>query len=161
VLNRKRTLKRLATLYGVVVEAELLEMRRRLSLLDEIERAIVTQETAVWKAQEIGRTALKESDLLGWRQARVEAAIVAWNNDQLNAVRDERSSLYEAAKERYSTSRILSEQMDKLLEDTNRRAVEVEERLVQTMSDERYLSRRRWMELHATVPDEEGQPIDE
>src|ERR1700733_13754236 len=105
-MDRKRTLKRLAALYGVVEEARSVEMRRRLALLNEAEQAIAAQETVIWTAHEAGRGALTQSDLLGWKQAGTQAALAAWSSEQLEIIHEERSELYEAAKERYRTSRV-------------------------------------------------------
>ena len=106
--ERRRTLKRLSTLYAVVEEARSVEMRRRLALLDEAEQAIAAQETMIWNAQEAGRGALQHSDLLGWKQAGAQAALAAWSSERLELIREERSELYETAKEQYRASRVQS-----------------------------------------------------
>jgi hypothetical protein len=147
--HQKRILKRLSILYGVMKEMRFIEMRRQLVLLDEAEQAIAAQETAVWTVEKAGRGALQEGDLLGWRQARTQAALAEWNSGQLETLRQERGELYEAALEQYGESRIQSEQTDQLLEDVTRQLELEEQRRNQAIADDRYLGRKLWMEMHA------------
>ncbi len=145
--ERRGTLKRLSTLYGVVEEARLAEMSRRLARLDETEQAIVAQKGVIWIAREAGREALKQSYLLGWKQAGTQAAVAAWRRERLEMIREEQREQYEVAKEQYQISRMQSEQMTQLLKDANLQIGLMERRREQAVADDRYLARRCWMQM--------------
>jgi hypothetical protein len=144
-------LKRLATLYGLVQDARLAEMRSAMVLLAEVEEAIATQESMLWMANAFGRGALEQGDRFGWKQAGMHATLAVWSGERLEVIREERDALSETAKQRYRASRVQAEQMDKLLEHATRQAELIEGRRLQAITDDRFLSRRRWAEMRAEV----------
>jgi heme exporter protein D len=150
-MRNRTTLKRLATLYGLVQDARSAEMRRAIGLLAEVEEAIATQESMLWMANAFGRGALEQGDRFGWKQAGTNATLAVWSCEQLETIREERDALSETAKQRYRESRIQAEQMSKLLEHASRQAELIEGRRTQSIADDRFLSRRRWVEMRAAA----------
>jgi hypothetical protein len=149
--ERKRMLKRLATLYGLVQDARSAEMRSAVVQLAEVEEAIATQESVLWMANAFGRGALEQGDRFGWKQAGTNATLAIWNSEQLEVIREERYALREASKQRYRESRMQAQQMSKLLEQSTQQAELIEGRRAQAMADDRFLSRRRWTAMRAEV----------
>ncbi|HEY6413158.1 MAG TPA: hypothetical protein VIX42_05695 [Edaphobacter sp.] len=142
-LNR---LKRMAALYGVVERMHSTELRRATSILREAELAIEGQRAIVRAVEFDGREALISGDRMDWSFAETQREIAAERGARLEQIRLSRETLSAAARERYTASRVKSEQMNRVVErDTWR--VEMEEgRRVQIMTDERFLSRKLWME---------------
>jgi hypothetical protein len=149
--ERKTMLKRLATLYGLVQDAKLAEMRCAVVLLAEVEEAIATQESMLWMANAFGRDALEQGDRFGWRQAGTNATLAVWNSEQLEVIREERDAVSETAKQQYRASRVQARQISKLLENETRQAELIEGRQTQAFADDRFLSRRRWVEMRTEM----------
>jgi hypothetical protein len=144
--QRLRMLRRIATLYGVMEEMRRSELEGAVAAVREAEEAIAVQRSAVLSARLDGRGALAAGDRLGWMAADTRRVVAGRKSMRLEEVRVKREAASEVARRLYLTSRIESEQM-KSVRKALARTVEIDEsRRVQALVDDRFLSRRRWMQ---------------
>jgi hypothetical protein len=144
--QRLGTLRRIANLYGVMEEMRRSELEAAVAAVREAEEAIAMQRSTVLSAHLDGREALAAGDLLGWMAADKHREVAGWKGVKLEEVRLKREAASEVARRLYLTSRIESEQM-KSVREALTRTVEIDEsRRKQAIADDRFLSRRRWMD---------------
>ncbi len=151
--SRLRRLKRIAALYGVVERMHSVELQRAAAAVRETELAIEAQRMVVRAAGFDERAALVMEDRIGWSLAEMQRGIAEWKGERLEEIRLKREELSEVARERYATSRLKSEQMTQVVDGVAARAEVEEERRVQSLTDDRFLSRKIWMQSR----DEAGQ----
>lgn len=142
---RKYTVKRLADLYVVLEAARLREVQQARALLAEAEAAIAAQAAVGFDAILAGRSALAEADRTGWLFAKAQGDLIGLTRGRLNAVRAMRMEAKEGAVELHRASRVETEQMSSLLEQASKAAIVEERRHSQALSDDRFLSRQRWL----------------
>lgn len=143
---RLKRLQQVAALYGVVERMDAVELQRAESVVREAELAIETQRTIAHSAGLDGRQALVMEDRMGWSLAEMEREIAEWKQVQFEEIRQEREELSEAARERYAVSRLKSEKMNSVVDDVAERVETEEGRRFQATTDDRFLSRKLWME---------------
>ena len=144
--SRLKRLKRMAALYGVVERMHSVELQRARSVVREAEQAIETQRM-IWRAAGLdGREALVLGDRMGWSLAETQQEVAAWKGERLEEIRVKREELNKVARERYATSRLKSEQMNCVVEGVAARMEREEGRRFQATTDDRFLSRKLWME---------------
>jgi hypothetical protein len=148
--KRETTFKRLANLYKTVEAVRSAELRLAQMLVAETEQALAAQLSLAHRALAAGRLSLTVGDGLGWRYAEAHVAIASQNCERHKVVEAERNCARGAALERYLASRLESEQMAMLLGDSVEEARVVHDRLAQAESDDRYLSRKRWVEAYTS-----------
>lgn len=136
----------MAALYEVVERMHSVELQLATSVVREAEQAIEKQRTIGFAAGFDGREALVMGDRMGWSFAETQREIAAWKRERLEPIRTEREELSMVARERYATSRVKSEQMNRVVEGVAARVEIKEGRRVQAASDDRFLSRKLWME---------------
>ena len=144
--QRLGMLRRIATLYGLMEEMRRSELGRAAAAVREAEEAISLQRTALVSARLDGREALASGDRLGWMIADKRRDIAGRKRLRLEEIRLELEAASAVARQQYLTSRIESEQMKRVRDDVAL-AVELDEsRRVQAVTDDRFLSRMRWID---------------
>jgi hypothetical protein len=144
---RLEALKRVKALYGIVEEMHFAELQRMAASLREVQEAIDLQQQLASSARLDSRNALMGDDRLGWEIADVQRATSGWKKLRLDSIRSEREVLYDAARARYIASQVKSEQMKLLIEDIIARTEVEVGRQIQAMSDNRFLTRKRWTDM--------------
>ena len=138
----------MAALYGVVERMHSIELERAMGVVREAEEAIEMQRT-IGRASELdGREALVLGDRMGWSLAGTQVVVAAWRKERLEEIRVKREELSVVARERYATSRVKSEQMNRVVGGIAERVEMEEGRRFQATTDDRFLSRKLWMKTH-------------
>jgi hypothetical protein len=143
---RLKRLKRLASLYGVVERMHSIELQMASAAVIEAEQAIAVQRAAIRSAGFDGRGALMMEDRLGWSLAERQREIAGWKRERLEGIRVERESLSDSARERYAASRLKSEQIQSVVDGVELRVQVEDGRRTQGAADDRFLSRKLWVE---------------
>jgi hypothetical protein len=138
------TLQRLVNLYAAVEQMHSTELQRMTTAVREAEHAIEGEQHVAHSARLDGREALNIGDRVGWMIAETRHETAGWRRQRLEQIRMEREKLNDAAREQYVASRLKKEQMKRVFDEIDTR-LEIEEgRKTQAISDDRFLSRRRW-----------------
>ena len=143
---RLKRLKRIAALYEVVERTHSVELQRARIVVREAKQAIEAQQMIVHAAGFDGREALVRGDRMGWALAETQQVVAAWKEERLEEIRLKREELSEVARERYAASRLKNEQMNCVVEGFAARVEKEERRRFQATTDDRFLSRKLWME---------------
>lgn len=130
-----------------------IDLERAALDLREAERAIGVEQEHARASSSRGRDAMLVGDSLGRAAARTQEEISEWRQQRLHEVRQERQMLEEAARRRYTVSRVQSEQMKYVLDRTETQMEIEAERKAQTALDDRFLARRRWSEAREELLD--------
>jgi hypothetical protein len=146
VQSRLKRLKRIAALHGVVERIHSVELQRATSAVRETELAIEAQRTVVGAAGRDGRKALAMEDRIGWSVAEMQREIAKWKAVRLGEIRLKREELSRVAIEQYATSRLKSEQMTQVVDGVSARVEMEAGRRAQSLTDDRFLSRKIWMQ---------------
>lgn len=144
---RLKAMKRLMALYGLVEEAHSAELQRTTAAVREAQQAIGIQMDVARSARIDGRRALRAGDCIGWTAAEALREATGSKRRRLEAIRLERQSLSDGAREKYAASRLKSEQMKRVVARVMEQS-EVEEcRKAQAISDDRFLARRHRVDV--------------
>ena len=143
---RLEVLRRLATLHEVVERTHAAVLERRVAEVREAEEAIDLQHAMARSAAFEGRAALIVDDRMGWSLADAQREFAGWRRERLERIRVEREQLRAFAQEQYVASRVKSEQMRGVVEGVEAKIAIEEGRRNQAAMDDRYLSRRLWVE---------------
>lgn len=147
--QRLGMLRRIANLYGVMEEMRRSELEGAVAAVREADEAIAVQQSAVLSARLDGREALAAGDRLGWMAADKRREVAGRKSLGLEEIRVEREAAIAVARQLYLASRIESEQM-KSVREALAQTVEIDEsRRVQAIVDDRFVSRRFWMDAQA------------
>ncbi len=120
------------------------DLERAAMAVREAEQAIGVEEERARSSSSHGRDALMAGDPLGLAAARTQQEIAEWRQERLQEVRLQREMLKAEARRQYVASRLQSEQM-KYVVDNTKAQMEVEAgRKMQTALDDRFLARQRW-----------------
>lgn len=130
-----------------------IDLERAALDLRETERAIGVEQEHARASSSRGRDAMLVGDPLGRAAARTQEELAEWRQQRLHEVRLERQMLEEAARRRYTVSRVQSEQMKYVLDRTETQMEIEAERKAQTALDDRFLARRRWTEAREELLD--------
>lgn len=144
--TRLKVLRRLAGLHGVVERTHAVALERCVMEVREAEEAIDLQNAAVRSAAFEGRAALIVDDRMGRSLAEAQRDLARWRHEGLERIRAEREELKASAQEQYVASRVKSEQMRCAVEGVEAGITIEEGRRSQAATDDRYLSRRLWVE---------------
>jgi hypothetical protein len=144
--QRLKMLRKIASLYGLMEEMRRSDLERAVGAVREVEDAVAMQRSMVLSACLDEREALAAGDRLGWMSADKRREVAGWKSLRLEEIRVEREAASEAARQRYLTSRIESEQMKQVRDDATQTWELDVNRRVQAVLDDRYASRRRWMD---------------
>jgi hypothetical protein len=136
----------MAALYEMVERMHSAELQRAMSMAREVEQAIETQRTIVRATEFDRREALVIGDRMGWSFADTQQEIAAWRAGRLEETRVKREELSGVARERYAASHLRSEQMNRVVGGVAARVEMEEGRRAQAMTDDRFLSRKLWVE---------------
>ncbi|RSL19458.1 hypothetical protein EDE15_5127 [Edaphobacter aggregans] len=150
---RLKVLQRLAILHGVVERTHAAVLERRATEVREAEEAIDLQHAVARSAVFEGRAALIVDDRMGWSLAEAQRELAGWRCESLERIRMEREALRASAHEQYAVSRIKSEQMRCVVQGVETEIAIEEGRRSQAAMDDRYLSRRSWVELQRALRD--------
>ena len=145
-----KALRRLARLYDMVERTHAGALERCATEVREAEQAIESQHAAIRSAAFEGRAALVLDDRMGWSLAELQRELAGWRRESLEHIRAQREVARVSAQEHYVASRIKSEQMRCVMNDVAERAAIEGGRRSQAESDDRYLSRRSWVEARAS-----------
>jgi hypothetical protein len=154
IRSRLKILRRLHGLHELVERTHAVELERRVSEVWETEQAIDRQGTAARSALFDGRAALTLGDRMEWSLAEVRWELARWRCDGLERIRAQREALRAAAQEQYVASRVKSEQMRHVVDGVETRVAIEEDRRSQAAADDRYLSRRLWVEARHAFRDD-------
>lgn len=145
------TLRRLAALYVAVEEMHSTELQRVTAAVLRTKSAMESERESIRSARLDGHGALAEGQHVNWvmSQARQESA--AWRVQKLEEIRLRREELLRRAQEQYVASRLKREQIQRVFDDIEERIEIEEERRAQSISDDRFLARKRWTDSRERV----------
>jgi hypothetical protein len=149
--TRLETLQRLMNLYTAVEQMHSTELQRLTTAVRETQQAIAVEQSVAQTARIDGREALATGDRVGWMMAETQQETAGWRTQRLEEIRVERQELNDAAREQYVASRLRKEQMKRVFEEMEARAEVEEGRRAQSISDDLFLSRRRWTDAKEKV----------
>jgi hypothetical protein len=143
---RLKRLKRMAALYGVVERMHSVELQRAAGVVREAEQAIDAQRAIGRTAGFDGREALMQGDRMGYALAETKQEVAAWKGERLEEIRVKREESRGVVRERYAASRLKKEQINRVVEGVAERVKTEEGWRFQAMTDDRFLSRKLWMQ---------------
>jgi hypothetical protein len=140
---------RLAALYEMVAYTDGVAVDQARAAVREVEEVLEQQSSLARSVAQLGRDALLREDASEWllRESQLELAL--WNRSGLELLRGRRRELQEQAVERYRKSLLDESQADTLATQARTEAQRSGERRQQAETDDRYLSRMRWLEQRA------------
>jgi hypothetical protein len=151
-MNEKmRRLKKLAILYGQVEQIRSAQLRIASSDVDEVTQATAHEISVRQRQSAHARNALISGDRESWSLSAVQAAVATARQLRLESLRIAREDACEQAAVAYRTSRQRSEQMNAVIEKAHTRASLEETRHAQAASDDRFLSRRAWIQAQSLM----------
>ncbi len=142
--SRVDALRRVMSLYDSIEEIHSIELQRTTTAVQEAEQSIEAQQKTVRSSAVLGRDALVAGDRMDWAAARTQREMAEWKQQRLQQVRLERAKLSEEAKRIYSASRLRSEQIQHVVNDSEMEIATKADRQTQAALDDRFLARRRW-----------------
>ena len=151
--ERLTALRRLKAVYEMVEEMDLVETRRAAAAVAEAQSAIHAEEARTYEARVGGREALLTDDRVGWSLAVVREEIAGQRKKLLEPILEEREEKSVVARARLLASRLWSERMKSLVEDTSMRITMEEDRRAQMVADDRFLARRAWKQKNGQARD--------
>ena len=140
-------LKRLVAVYGAVEEMHLVELQKLTRAIAEAEESIRVEQDSAYSARASSRIALSSDDRVGWRISDTQQGIATKRIGLLEQLREEHMLRQRAAMEEYVASRIRREQMNRLHDSSLRDRDAEYQRRAQATSDDRFLARRRWVDV--------------
>ncbi|WP_263385398.1 hypothetical protein [Granulicella arctica] len=147
--SRTSVLKRINILYGLVEEIHSGVFRQTVALVNEADQAITLQAGQAHAAGALGRASLREGDHQEWVFSKAQRELSEARQQQLKTVREARVVNTEKARDEYRASRIKSEQMKTIVEQSQQAEDLIAGRRTQAAADDRFLSRLRWKQLHS------------
>jgi hypothetical protein len=148
---RLKALRRLVSVYAAIEEMHSIESQRTEAAIRETQLAIAREQQAAHFIREDSCRALLDGDNDRRILAEAQNDAATWRRQALEQTRLERERLNVAAREQYVASRLKSEQVDRIFRDMAAH-VEIEEgRRTPALSDDRFLTRRRWNETQRKV----------
>jgi hypothetical protein len=144
--ERLKALRRVLHVHELIEEMHESESQRAAAEVRAAEYAIGTERGIAQLARLEGHKALLDGDRLGWSFASVQQGIARRREVRLAPVLSEREQRSNAARERHVDSRQWSERMKRLVEQAEGSLEEMEDKRTQREADDRYLSRKRWMQ---------------
>lgn len=151
---RLKMLRRLRGLHDLVERTHAVALEQRVTEVREAELAVDLQRAAARSAAREGRAALIVDDRMGRSLAEAQWELAGWRRKGLESIRKEREALRAAAQEQYVVSRVKSEQMRRVVDSVADRLAIEEGRRNQAATDDRYLSRRLWVETQRALHDD-------
>ena len=142
--SRQSLLKRIETVYGLVEEMHSVALHQAAALVDEAERAIGEERLQMRMASHAARTALMTGDREQRMIFEVQLALNGRRGSQLEVLRLERQGETDVARQKYHASRIRSEQMKTVVQQSRATEELIAGRRLQAATDDRFLSRLRW-----------------
>jgi hypothetical protein len=139
-------LKRLAGLYSKVEHIRSLQLRAATADVAEVVQAKQQHREGERRQALAGRTALSDGDRAGWSAAAMHAQFATLREERLDAMLEEREIAREFAATVHRASYQRKEQIDGLVESAITAEAVIEERRDQADSDDRFLSRRAWLQ---------------
>ena len=143
---RIKTLERLRTLYKAVEHTDGLTLDHARAAVHFAELKIKEQAEFVEHVNEDGLRALRAGDFGEWQIDQSQIEFAGWNAAGLDAWKEKRREQMAAAAEVYRESRMQLEQMESVLVQARAQLRLEDERSEQRASDDRFLSRKRWLE---------------
>jgi hypothetical protein len=142
--DRLKTLRHLLEVYETMEGLREAEAQRAAGDVREAEQAIVRQKTLARNAAGDERQALRQGDRLGWSSAASRQQVAGARRAGLERVLDEREERSTVARRRHVSSRLWSERVRTLVQDTKAVIAEQDARHEQAAADERHLALGRW-----------------
>jgi hypothetical protein len=143
--SRAGSLRRIATLYGVVEEMHAVALRQASANVQETEVAIRMEHRVAAAAAAAGRTALTAGEREEWLLTHAEGEISAVRASRFEELKTARVEVESAARTEFLASRVKTEQMKQVVTQMVERASIEEGRRTQAVSDDRYAARRAWL----------------
>jgi hypothetical protein len=144
--SRVETLKRLQSLYGVVTHMHGVALEQAAAGVREAEARIEAQRAMARRSSAESLDALSEGDKSTWMIFEAQRAFTERAEARLLALRGAREQAFDAAAEVYRENRLQLEQMRSVLREVHLRLERERARREQRESDDRFLSRQRWLE---------------
>ncbi len=149
-MNEKmRRLKKLSILYGQVEQIRSAQLRIASSAVDEVAQATAYEVSVRQRQSAHAHNALMSGDRESWSLSAVQAAVATARQLRLESLRIAREDAQEQAAVAYRNSRQRLEQMNAVIDKASTRASLEETRRSQAASDDRFLSRRAWLEAQS------------
>jgi hypothetical protein len=142
-------LKRLAGLYSKVEHIRSLQLRAATSDVAEVVQAQQNLRDGERRQALEGRSALARGDRAGWSASAVQAQFATQREELLDTMLNTRETAREQAAKAHRTSYQRKEQIDGLVESAIAAAAVIADRREQAGSDDRFLSRRAWLQARA------------
>ena len=142
-------LERLASLYTDIERHDALILQKRLSAVASVERALEREHAAARRILSTEERKIVNEDSLQRALAGVESEMAGQRRRTLAKMMKEREEEAELARRKHIASRVKLEQASELLESAQRHARIEEERKLQILTDDRFLSRGRWVATQA------------
>lgn len=146
---REATLKSLHSLYGVMTHMRGMALEQAAAEVRNAEERIDAQRAIVRQSSAESLRALAAGDKPGWMIFEAQRGFTERTAVALLAARQEREQAFEAAAESYRENRLQLEQIRSVLREIHLRMERERGRREQRDSDDRFLSRQRWMERRA------------
>jgi hypothetical protein len=144
--TRVQTLKRLQALYGVLTDMHGMALEQAAAGVREAEGGIEAQRAMARQSSAVSLAALAAGNKTGWMIYEKQRVFTERAAMELLALRAEREHAFAAAAEVYRENRLQLEQMRSVLREIQTRREREQARREQRESDDRFLSRRRWLE---------------
>ncbi len=144
-MNRKLAiLKRIVTLYGLTEEMHSVALRVTAASVQEAENAIAQQTGRACEAASAAREALGAGDRQQWVLAGAQRELSELRWIELERIRHLREIARDQAQDEYAASRIKSEQLKAVVEQSEAAETVISGRRAQATTDDRFLSRLLW-----------------
>jgi hypothetical protein len=150
----KKGVARLASLYGMMEQMRSVELRTAASAVEDVVCSAAIAATVRESQITEARTAMATGHREDWQVAETARSVVEARIVRLATIRAERESAMEEAALRHRVSRLAMEQMDRVVDRARLQEAMQEGRRSQAESDDRFASRRAWMQRQQVVESE-------
>jgi len=148
----QKSFARLATLYAMMERMRSVELRVAAGAVEDVVCSAAIAATVRENQIADGRVAMASGRRDEWQVAQTARAVVEARMVRLATLRAEREIALEKAVQMHRASRLKMEQMDRVVDRTRTHLSLEESRRSQAESDDRFASRRAWLQM---------QPVDD
>ena len=145
IRSRFVNLRRLAAIYGMLEHNDRLSLDRANAAVQEAETLLDEQAVAARTSAAEGRDALVHENRSQWLMSESQREFSLWNQASLNSLLHKRGQLQQQAVERYRESLVQRDQMNAIANSARIASDAEVMRREQAETDDRYLSRARWL----------------
>ena len=146
----KKAEVRLASLYAVMERIRSAELRDSMIAVDGVACSAAVAKASREERISAGRTAMAAGSRADWEIAETTRGVVETQMIHLAKLRREREAALSVTAAEYRLSRLSKEQMDRVVEQRRLREATKDDKQSQAELDDRFASRRVWMNLKAS-----------